>query len=202
MWVSVLQGIGTGAGLIVAIGAQNAFVLDRGLRREHAWHVAWICALCDALLIGLGMLGLGSLIARSQLAIQIACYGGAAFLLWQAWLAVQRMRQPEGLAVKASGGYPARGQVIVATLAVTLLNPHVYLDTLVMLGSIGSLQQDPLGFYLGASLASFGWFFALVGAAGYLAPRLASPRAWRIIDGTIALIMVLVAVQLLNMELG
>lgn len=202
MWMSMLQGAGTGGALIVAIGAQNAFVLDRGLRREHAWHVAWVCALCDAVLIGLGVLGLGALIARSELAMQVACYGGAAFLLWQAWLAVQRMRQPDGLRAGASGSRPARGQVIVATLAVTLLNPQVYLDTLVMLGSIGSLQQDPLGFYVGATLASFCWFFALVGAAGYLAPRLASPRAWLIIDGAIAVIMVMVAVQLLRMELG
>ncbi|ALM52304.1 LysE/ArgO family amino acid transporter [Halomonas huangheensis] len=202
MWMSVMQGMGTGGALIVAIGAQNAFVLDRGLRGEHAWHVAWVCALCDALLIGLGVLGLGALISRSELAMQLASYGGAAFLLWQAWLAVQRMRQPDGLKAEVSRRRPARGQVIVATLAVTLLNPQVYLDTLVMLGSIGSLQQDPLGFYLGATFASFCWFFALVGAAGFLAPRLASPRAWQVIDGVIAVIMVVVAVQLLRMELG
>ncbi|MGQ7248890.1 LysE/ArgO family amino acid transporter [Halomonas sp. V046] len=200
MWVSLFHGLGTGAGLIVAIGAQNAFVLSKGLRGEHPWRVALVCALCDAVLIGLGVLGLGALIAAHDTAMNIARYGGAAFLVWQALLALKRVLRPQGLAAMKEAAPSSRSRVLVTTLAVTLLNPQVYLDTLVMLGAIGSLQPEPLGFYAGATMASFAWFFALVGAAGWLAPRLASPNAWRAVDLTICIIMLLVAWQLLSLE--
>nr|WP_275445743.1 LysE family transporter [Halomonas sp. McH1-25] len=192
----MLQGLGTGAGLIVAIGAQNAFVLGKGLRREHPWLVAALCAVCDWLLIGLGVLGLGQLIASQDTLMLLARVGGAAFLLWQAWLAARRAMTGEALHADTATSGSRRG-VIVATLTVTLLNPQVYLDTLIMLGAIGAAQASPLGFYLGASIASFAWFFGLVAAAGWLAPRLASPWVWRGIDGGIALVLVGVACGLL-----
>jgi L-lysine exporter family protein LysE/ArgO len=196
MLLSALHGLTIGAGLIIAIGAQNAFVLGQGLRREHPWLVAGVCALCDWLLIGLGVLGLGRLIAEQDVLMLIARLGGASFLLWQAWLALQRLRWGQALAagVALQG---TRRQVVFATLAVTLLNPQVYLDTLIMLGAIGAVQTSPLGFYLGAAVASFGWFFALVGAASWLAPRLQSPWVWRLIDGVIAAMLILVAWGLL-----
>ena len=153
MWLSLIQGVGTGAGLIIAIGAQNAFVLSKGLRRQHVWWVAGICALCDAVLIGLGVMGLGALIAQSEGAMLLARYGGAAFLAWQAWLAIGRVRRPRGMDVASSASSASLAQVVLATLAVTLLNPQVYLDTLVMLGAIGSLQESPVGFYVGATIA-------------------------------------------------
>ncbi|WP_048308785.1 LysE/ArgO family amino acid transporter [Halomonas sp. PR-M31] len=196
MLISALNGVVTGAGLIIAIGAQNAFVLGQGLRREYPWIVAAICALCDWLLIGLGVLGLGQLIASQEGLMLIARLGGAAFLLWQAWLAMRRAYRCSGLAAgRAVQG--SRYRVILASLAVTLLNPQVYLDTLIMLGAIGSTQASPLGFYLGAAIASFGWFFGLVAAAGWLAPRLANPKVWRVIDMLIAIILIAVAAGLL-----
>ncbi|WP_348814382.1 LysE family transporter [Halomonas sp. H10-59] len=201
MWLSLIQGVGTGAGLIIAIGAQNAFVLSKGLRRQHVWWVAGICALCDAVLIGLGVMGLGALIAQSEGAMLLARYGGGAFLVWQAWLAIGRVRRPRGMDAASSASSASLAQVVLATLAVTLLNPQVYLDTLVMLGAIGSLQESPVGFYVGATIASFVWFFGLVSAAGALAPRLKSPRAWQWVDGIIAVIMLLVAWQLVTLTL-
>ncbi|HET8790310.1 MAG TPA: LysE family transporter [Modicisalibacter sp.] len=196
MLISAIQGLVTGAGLIIAIGAQNTFVLGQGLRREHPWMVALVCALCDWLLIGLGVLGLGQLIANQPALILIARLGGAAFLLWQAWQALRRMLDPQALTA-ARGASGSRRSVMLATLGVTLLNPQVYLDTLIMLGAIGAAQASPLGFYLGAAVASFGWFFGLVAAAGWLAPRLASPTVWRVIDGLIAVILIVVAWGLL-----
>lgn len=196
MLISAIQGLATGAGLIIAIGAQNTFVLGQGLRREHPWWVAGVCALCDWLLIGLGVLGLGQLIANQAELMLLARLGGAAFLLWQAWQALCRMMSPNGLSA-ARGSSGSWRSVMLATLAVTLLNPQVYLDTLIMLGAIGAAQASPLGFYLGAAVASFGWFFGLVAAAGWLAPRLASPRIWRAIDGSIAVILIVVAWGLL-----
>nr|WP_299242794.1 LysE family transporter [uncultured Halomonas sp.] len=196
MLISALHGLVTGAGLIIAIGAQNAFVLGQGLRREHPWVVAAICALCDWLLIGVGVLGLGRLIASQEGLMLVARLGGAAFLLWQAWSALRRVFQGDVLAA-GNGLQGSRRRVILATLAVTLLNPQVYLDTLIMLGAIGAAQASPLGFYLGAAVASFGWFFGLVAAAGWLAPRLASPLVWRGIDGLIAVVLTAVAIGLL-----
>ncbi|SHF47030.1 L-lysine exporter family protein LysE/ArgO [Modicisalibacter ilicicola DSM 19980] len=196
MLISAFHGLATGAGLIIAIGAQNAFVLGQGLRREHPWVVAAICALCDWLLIGLGVLGLGRLIASQEGLMLAARLGGAAFLFWQAWLALRRLLKGDALAAGTGLKGSLRG-VVLATLAVTLLNPQVYLDTLIMLGAIGAVQTSPLGFYLGAAVASFGWFFGLVAAAGWLAPRLASPLVWRVVDGLIATLLTAVALGLL-----
>ncbi|MHC9036863.1 MULTISPECIES: LysE/ArgO family amino acid transporter [Cobetia] len=195
MWWSVFNGAGVGAGLIIAIGAQNAFVLGQGLKREHQWWVAGLCALCDWLLIVAGVLGLGALMQQSPMLMSIARWGGVAFLLWQAVKALGRMRS--GGQLTASTALKASlGKVLMATLAVTLLNPQVYLDTLVMLGAIGAQQNSPAGFIAGASLASMVWFFGLVACAGWLAPRLTSPRAWQVIEAFIAAILLAVAWQL------
>mgnify|MGYP003852784579 CR=1 FL=1 len=195
MWWSFFNGAGVGAGLIIAIGAQNAFVLGQGLKREHQWWVAGLCALCDGVLIIAGVLGLGALMQQSPLLMSIARWGGVAFLLWQALKALGRMRT--GGQLTASNALKASlGKVLAATLAVTLLNPQVYLDTLVMLGVIGAQQPSPESFIVGASLASIGWFFGLVACAGWLAPRLTSPRAWQVIEAFIATILLWVAWQL------
>jgi L-lysine exporter family protein LysE/ArgO len=196
MWVSAVQGLLVGAGLIMAIGAQNVFVLSQGLRREHVWLVAAICALCDWVLVGLGVLGLGTLLAEQHLLMLLARWGGAAYLAFLAWQSLRRAWQPHGL--RADARAPAsRREVLLATLAVTLLNPQVYLDTLVMLGVVGALQESPGGFFIGAALASFGWFFGLVAAASWLAPKLANPKAWRVIDTLIGVTMVVIAWRLL-----
>ncbi|WP_458526803.1 LysE/ArgO family amino acid transporter [Onishia taeanensis] len=196
MWMSAVQGVLLGAGLIIAIGAQNAFVLSQGLRREHVWLVAAVCALCDWVLVGLGVLGLGGLLAEQSTLMVLARFGGAAYLGWLAWQSLRRAWHAHAL--HAEPRPPAsRRQVLVATLAVTLLNPQVYLDTLVMLGVVGALQESPGGFFIGAAFASFGWFFGLVAAASWLAPRLESPRAWRVIDGLIGVTMAVIAWRLL-----
>ncbi|MGR4068548.1 LysE family transporter [Halomonas sp. LR3S48] len=195
MWLSWLNGLLICAGLIVAIGAQNAFVLQQSLRRQNAWLVAGVCALCDWLLVGLGVLGLGVLIAQQEALMEVARWAGAAFLAWQAWLALRRVLT--GQALTAGGGSVQSWQAaLAATLAVTLLNPQVYLETVVLLGAIGAVQPSPLGFFIGAAMASFGWFFGLAAAAGWLAPRLASPRVWRAIDLVIGLILAWVAWRL------
>lgn len=195
MLVSLTHGLLICAGLIIAIGAQNAFVLQQGLRREHAWLVASVCALCDWLLIGIGVLGLGALIAQQMVLMELARWAGAAFLLWQSWLALCRALSRN---ILIAGGDTQRSwrTALAATLAVTLLNPQVYLETLVLLGTIGAVQPSPLGFFIGAALASFGWFFGLVATASWLAPRLASPRVWRVIDSLIAAILAWVAWRL------
>ncbi|MCE8032040.1 amino acid transporter [Billgrantia tianxiuensis] len=195
MWLSWLNGLLICAGLIVAIGAQNAFVLQQSLRRQHAWMVAGVCALCDWLLVGLGVLGLGVLIAQQDALMEAARWAGAAFLAWQAWLAFRRVLAGQALA--AGGGRVQSWQAaLAATLAVTLLNPQVYLETVVLLGAIGAVQPSPLGFFIGAAMASFGWFFGLAAAAGWLAPRLANPRVWRAIDLAIGIILAWVAWRL------
>ncbi|MCH4563510.1 MULTISPECIES: LysE family transporter [Halomonas] len=195
MLTSIVYGWLVSGGLIIAIGAQNAFVLGQGLRREHGWLVAGVCAGCDGLLIALGILGAGALLAEQAGLMLLARWGGALFLAWQAWLALCRVRRPRGLV--ADGGAPGSpGRALLATLAVTLLNPQVYLETLVVLGSLGAMQPSPGGFLFGASLASLGWFFGLVAAAGWLAPRLVSRRAWQVVDGVTALVMAGVAGRL------
>lgn len=195
MLLSLLHGLLVCAGLIVAIGAQNAFVLQQGLRREHAWLVASVCAVCDWLLIGLGVLGLGALIAQQATLMEVARWAGAAFLGWQAWLALRRAWGTNTL-VATGRIQGSRRAALATTLAVTLLNPQVYLETLVLLGAIGAVQPSPLGFFIGAALASFGWFFGLVAAAGWLAPRLADDRVWRAIYSLIAVILAWVAWRL------
>ena len=196
MWLSLIQGVGTGAGLIIAIGAQNAFVLSKGLRRQHVWWVAGICALCDAVLIGLGVMGLGALIAQSEGAMLLARYGGAAFLAWQAWLAIGRVRRPRGMDVASSASSASLAQVVLATLAVTLLNPQVYLDTLLLIPAVGAQQSSGAAFLAGAGSASILWFSLLAWGGSALAPWLKKPAAWRAIDGAIGVMMAAIALQL------
>ncbi|QTP54843.1 LysE family transporter [Billgrantia sulfidoxydans] len=195
MWLSWVNGLLVCAGLIVAIGAQNAFVLQQGLRRQHAWLVAAVCALCDWLLVGLGVLGLGALIAEQGTLMEVARWAGTAFLAWQAWLALRRAFTCNVLVAEERAQASWRG-ALAATLAVTLFNPQVYLETVVLLGAIGAVQPSPWGFFIGAAMASFGWFFGLVAAAGWLAPRLESERVWRAIDLVIAAILAWVAWRL------
>ena len=127
--------------------------------------------------------------------MEVARWAGAAFLAWQASLAFRRVFIGQAL-VAGSGGIQSWQAALAATLAVTLLNPQVYLETVVLLGAIGAVQPSPLGFFIGAAMASFGWFFGLAAAAGWLAPRLASPRVWRAIDLVIGLILAWVAWRL------
>jgi len=193
------EGFATSAALIVAIGAQNAFVLRQGIKREHVLAVVLVCALSDALLITLGVAGLGSLVQRSPSLLTIARYGGAAFLVAYGLLAARRALGSESMAAAADKPLSLRA-AIGACLAFTYLNPHCWLDTVVLLGSISSQQPEGAraAFGVGATSASFVWFFALGFGARALRGVFARPIAWKILDAVIALVMWAIAVSLLS----
>lgn len=195
MGQSFANGLLVGLGLIVAIGSQNAFVLSQSLRREYHVSVALVCIVCDALLITVGVLGLATLLAQSPLLLAAARWGGAAFLLGYALLALKRAAGHAALRINERP-QRSRVKVIAATFAITLLNPHVYLDTIVLLGSLGAQQAVPQAFALGAVSASTLWFAALSLAGAKLAPWLTRPLTWRLIELGIACMMIAVALQL------
>ena len=182
-------------GLIVAIGAQNAFVLRQGIRREHVVPVVALCTVGDLLLVFAGIAGLGPLVAAHPTALSLTRWLGAAFLAYLAVVALRRARHPARLDPAAEG--PAsRRAVVVACLALTFLNPHVYLDTVVLLGSLAHQQSAVWAFGAGAVLASATWFSALGFGATRLAPLFARPRAWQVLDLVVALVMAALAVTL------
>ncbi|WP_308364557.1 MULTISPECIES: LysE/ArgO family amino acid transporter [unclassified Microbulbifer] len=197
MWQSYLNGLLLGAGLIVAIGAQNAFVLAQSLRREHHLPVAALCVLCDAVLVSAGVFGLAALLLKSPALLAMARWGGAAFLLWYGLKALLRALRPQGLEGAAEAGPRSRRAVLLTALAVTLLNPHVYLDTVLLIGSLGAQQTEPGAYALGAASASLTWFFGLALGAAWLSPWLARPATWRLLDLGVAIMMFSVAVRLL-----
>jgi L-lysine exporter family protein LysE/ArgO len=193
-----LSGFGLGISLIAAIGAQNAFILRQGLLRRHVFVLCLICALSDALLIVAGVAGLGGLIAGSPRLITAVTIGGAAFLLAYAGLALHRAIRPRAMEA-ADGGDPGLRAAVLACLAFTFLNPHVYLDTVVLLGSLSAGFEGTarLAYGLGAVTASFVWFFSLGFGARLLQPLFAQPSAWRVLDIVIALVMTMIAFGLL-----
>ena len=198
MTLALIAGLGFGLSLIIAIGAQNAFVLRQGLRREHVLAVVLVCALSDALLIGLGVGGLGTLLQFVPWLIVVVRIGGAAFLIVYGILAVRRALRPKALVAEGGNGAMPLRTALGTVLALTWLNPHVYLDTVVLLGSVaGTHGGDRWWFGLGAALASIVWFTALGYGARLLRPLFAKPIAWRILDGSIAVVMFAIAVSLL-----
>lgn len=245
MLTPLLAGLGLGLSLIVAIGAQNLFVLRQGIRREHVFVVAAICALSDLTLIVVGVSGVGAVLQAVPWLIDVVRWAGAAFLVAYGLLAARRAIRPSGAALDASDGTDAprrsdagagtpaasgdpgasgdaasgdRGASGVATatrttarpaprtgllaavltcLALTWLNPHVYLDTVFLLGSVANTHGDGRwAFAVGAGVASIVWFFGLAFGARFLGGVLASPRAWRVLDGVIAVVMVGLGVSL------
>ncbi len=178
-------------GLIVAIGAQNAFVLRQGLRREHVTSVVLFCALSDALLIAAGVLGMAQALGERPMVAQALALAGALFLAVYGWKALRRAQQHNGLLAHDEGDGLTWAAAMAQAAAFTLLNPHVYLDTVLLMGSIGA--QQPAGlqpwFVAGASSASLLWFCALGFGARWLAPFFAQPRAWQVLDALIGLTM-------------
>lgn len=197
MWQSYFNGILVAAGLIVAIGAQNVFVLAQSLRREHHLPVAALCVLCDALLVAAGVFGLAALLTQSPMLLAVARWGGSAFLLWYGGKALLRALKPQALEQDDDKAPRSLRAVLLAALAVTLLNPHVYLDTVLLIGSLGAQQPQPGAYALGAASASLVWFFSLALGAAWLAPWLARPATWRVLDLGVAIMMFAVAAQLL-----
>jgi L-lysine exporter family protein LysE/ArgO len=198
MLIAALAGLGFGLSLIIAIGAQNSYVLRQGLRREHVLVVVAICALSDLILIILGVAGLGSLVQLFPIALVIVRIAGAAFLLVYGILAARRALRPAlALTANADGARTSLRTAILTTLALTWLNPHVYLDTVVLLGSVaGTHGDDRWWFGAGAGLGSILWFSALGFGAALLRPIFARPIAWRILDGLIAIVMISLAASL------
>ncbi|MFC3107038.1 LysE/ArgO family amino acid transporter [Undibacterium arcticum] len=194
------KGLGLGGGLIMAIGSQNAHLLRMGLRRQHVGLTVLVCVLCDMILIAAGVAGMGAAIEGNSALLNIARWGGAAFLVWygvRAWRAV--LNQHTLNAASATTTLSA-AQALSAILALSLLNPHVYLDTVVLLGAIGGQQAGPgkLWFALGAMSASTLWFIALGFGARLLTPWFARPAAWRMLDGVIGLVMFGLAASLMT----
>ena len=193
---AMLAGFLAGLSLIVAIGAQNAFVLRQGLRREHVLPVVAVCAAADAVLITAGIAGLGVLVTSHPAVLTATRWFGAVFLLVLALGALRRARHPERLDPAASG--PASRRAVLGTCAaLTFLNPHVYLDTVVLLGSLAH-QHDPAAWWfgVGATAASVAWFAALGFGAARLRPLFARPRSWQVLDVVVAAVMATLAALL------
>ncbi|KPZ20566.1 Amino acid transporter LysE [Pseudomonas coronafaciens pv. zizaniae] len=198
MWQSYLNGLLIAAGLIMAIGSQNAFVLAQGLRREHAAPVALLCIVCDVILVAAGVFGLASVLAANPTLLGVARWGGVIFLSWYGALALRRACSRQSLEQGAAVGVRSLRTVLLSALAVTLLNPHVYLDTVLLIGSLGAQQSVPGAYVAGAASASLIWFSALAAGAAWLAPWLARPATWRLLDAMIAVMMFSVAWQLIG----
>jgi len=194
---STAAGLLTGLSLIVAIGAQNAYVLRQGLAREHVGIVVAICALSDLVLIAAGVAGIGRIVEHAPWVLDVVRWLGVAFLTWYGVSSLLRARKPEALRADERATVSRRG-VAARAFALTWLNPHVYLDTVLLLGTIAN-HEGPTGrwwFAMGAGVASILWFCGLGFGARYASPLLARPRAWQVLDVLIGVVMLLIALQL------
>ena len=193
-----LKGLGLGGGLIVAIGSQNAYLLRQALKREFVLTCVAICILCDVILIAAGVAGMGEVISEAPALLFWLKMAGVEFLGWYGLRAARSALRPDAMVLGEAESAPDRRAVIFTMLAFSLLNPHVYLDTVILLGSIGGQQPGSGKFYFawGAMMASVAWFFSLGMGARYLTPVFARPLAWRILDGGIAVIMWSIALSL------
>ena len=195
-----LTGLLLGASLIVAIGAQNAFVLRQGLTRLHVPLVVSVCVLLDVALMTLGVSGVATSLARAPRALEALAIAGACFLGWYGFGAARRAFSGASLPTATAGAAPSARRALLQTLAVSLLNPHVYLDTMLLVGSVGAQQPSVvrLDFLAGACTASLGWFTSLGFGARVMAPVFARPSAWRVLDTLVAFTMWAIALTLLG----
>jgi len=196
--LSLVSGLASGLSLIVAIGAQNAFVLRQGVQRSHVLLVVAVCAISDLVLIVLGVAGVGVLIEQAPAVLEVVRWAGAAFLVAYGAMAAVRAIRGTQAAQPAAGHKGTWAAALGTCLALTWLNPHVYLDTVLLLGSLAGThgQDGRWWFAAGAGLGSVAWFAALGTGARFLAPLFARPGSWRVLDGGIALVMVTLAVML------
>lgn len=192
------QGLTLGAALILPLGPQNAFVMNQGIRRQYHLMIASLCAISDLLLICGGIFGGSALLMQSPWLLAIVTWGGVAFLLWYGWGALRTAMSSSVELVSAEVMKQGRWKIIATVLAVTWLNPHVYLDTFVVLGSLGGqLADEPKRWFaLGTVSASILWFYSLALLAAWLAPRLRTAKAQRIINGVVGGVMWFIAFQL------
>ncbi|MDC7224079.1 MAG: LysE/ArgO family amino acid transporter [Spirochaetales bacterium] len=192
-------GLALGASLIIAIGAQNAFVLTQGVRRRYHRIIPLICSLCDALLIAAGVMGVGRFLSSRPLLSAVGSGGGALFLLWYGVRSFRSFLSTESLEERGDGPESLK-EAVLFTLAVTWLNPHVYIDTILLLGGISSgiAGRAKTLFAVGAATASCSWFFSLSLGGRLLSPLFKNPRAWKILDLLVSLIMFAVALSLIG----
>lgn len=196
MLTHLISGTLAGWSLIIAVGPQNALVLRQGIRREHLGAVLTICILADVVLIGSGTIGIGAIVLLAPWALEILRWLGVAYLLWYAWGSLKSAREASGLT--ADTHQRSLKSIIATTLALTFLNPGVYLDTVVMLGNLAN-QQGPGGvlpFTIGAMFGSLTWFLGIGYGARALSGYLARPRVWQILDIVIAVVLVVLAARL------
>jgi len=201
---AMVQGLVLGAGMIIPLGVQNSYVLSQGIKRNHHFLTATICMVCDVLLIALGVFGGGQLIASNEILLLLIGWGGIAFLLTYGFLALRNVYQNQYVRPEQRKALSSRKAVVGTTLAVTLLNPHVYLDTVMILGSVGGtfVGNERIAFAVGTMVASVIWFYSLAGGAAKLAPWLGQPKVQRVIDLLIAMIMFAVAYTVFNSMLA
>lgn len=191
----LLEGFLVTFGLIVAIGAQNAYILKQGLKKEHVFPLVLLCSVMDAILIFCGVKGLGTIIAKSEVFLLGITIFGALFLLGYGILSLKSAFKDETLQIDTKAKSVSLKKSVIYLLALTLLNPHVYLDTFLLIGSIGgaySLQNQNL-FIIGASSASLVWFFSLGYGARVLIPLFQKPKTWKVLDFCIAMVMFFIA---------
>ena len=190
------KGLFTSAGLIIAIGAQNAFLLTQSIRRQFHWPVALLCIFFDVVLISVGVAGLGAILTESDLLMEIARWSGILFLLWYSFGAGKRALSKNRMETGAVA--TSLKSAVLTTLAVTLLNPHVYLDTVVLLGSIGGQYSADLRLLFSAGAITFSavWFCSLTIGARWLTPLFKRPAAWRVMDSCVCLMMLSIATSL------
>lgn len=200
----VIGGFLTGAGLIIAIGAQNAYVLEQGIKGQHRFLVPFICSVCDVCLIFIGLTGMGALIELHPGLRYYSAVGGALFLGVYGVKALYSAIVPHDMVEEPSESTAIQGTVISTTLALTLLNPHVYLDTIVLMGAVGGQYGSTGKYYfgLGASFASILWFYLLSFSGSLLSPFFHNKATWRILDGLIALTMFVIGWNILLLRNG
>ncbi|WP_421253576.1 L-lysine exporter [Aeromonas jandaei] len=198
MLATTLQGFTLGLAMIIPIGAQNAFVLSRGIHRNHHLLTATLCSFCDLILIGIGVFGGATVLSASPIGMALLTWGGVFFLSWFGVRSLRSAWRGSQVGLADSSQQMGAKSVLAMTLGVTLLNPHVYLDTLMLLGSVGSQVAESLrpAFAAGAMLASLVWFYSLALGAAALAPWLAKGRVQRGIDLLVGIIMLILALQL------
>lgn len=197
LWI-LLQGFGFGATMIIPIGAQNAFVLNQGIKRNHHLTTATLCSFLDIFFISLGIFGGGAILTQNEWLLAAVTLGGIVFLIVYGIQSLKSAFDQQGESSEKQAMLRGRRAVILGTLAVTVLNPHLYLDTIVILGSIGGQFEgnDRIAFAIGTIMASFVWFYSLSIGAAKLAPTLSQPKVKKVIDLVVAAVMFLIAFTL------
>lgn len=198
MFTTYIQGALLGAAMILPIGPQNAFVLQQGSRKQFHMMSAFLCALSDTVLIIGGVFGGSALLSQSEILMQLITWAGVIFLAWYGYGAFCTALSPDDVVLRTENKASTRWKVIATLFAVTWLNPHVYLDTFVVLGSVGGQLESQFRpwFTAGALTASFVWFFALAILAAWFSPVLNKPRSQRIINIFVGTVMWFIAIQL------